>query len=207
MNEVTAMNDTLMRSWWILALRGAIAIAFGVLALVWPNITLLVLVALFAAYALLSGAVSVVGAVRNRKRDDNWWVPLLLGLISIGAGIIAVIHPALTALVLVLVMGANALVTGVLDIVAAMRLRKSMKNEWLLVLAGIVSIAFGVLVFLYPEAGALALIWLISFYAVLSGILLLTVAVRVRARTRETEPGAERRVTPDRRTTPTPVHP
>ena len=90
------MNESFMRSWWILALRGVIAIAFGVLALMWPNLTLLALVALFAAYALLGGAVMIIGAVQNRKRTDDWWIPLLLGLFGVGAGIIAVGHPALS---------------------------------------------------------------------------------------------------------------
>ncbi|MDB5761539.1 MAG: hypothetical protein JWQ21_534 [Herminiimonas sp.] len=177
------MNEILSRSWWVLALRGAISILFGVLALVWPGLTLLGLVALFAVYALLYGAVSVIGAVQNRKSNEDWWLLLLLGLVGIVAGAIALVHPGLTALVLVLVMGANALVTGVLDIVAAIRLRKVIQNESLLILSGIVSIIFGIVVFLFPDAGALALVWLISFYAMLSGVLLLTLAFRVRAGT------------------------
>src|SRR5437016_5238945 len=140
------MNELLLRSWWMLALRGLVALLFGILALLWPGITLLWLVALFAAYALIGGAVSVIGAVRNRKSDEEWWLILLLGLVSIGAGAITIFHPALTALVLVLVMGANALVTGILDIAVAIRLRKEIRGEWLLGLAGIVSIVFGILV-------------------------------------------------------------
>jgi uncharacterized membrane protein HdeD (DUF308 family) len=175
------MKELLMRSWWMLALRGVIAILFGILALLWPGITLLVLVAMFAAYAILSGAVSIIAAVKNRDSDTGWWLILLLGLISIGAGVIAVFYPDLTALALVLVMGANALITGVLDIAIAIRLRKVMRREWLLVLAGFISIAFGVLVFMFPGAGALALVWLVSFYAVFTGTLLLALAFRVRA--------------------------
>jgi uncharacterized membrane protein HdeD (DUF308 family) len=201
------MNASLFQSWWILALRGVIGILFGVLALTWPDLTLLALVALFAAYALLSGAVSVIGAVRNRARDDDWWLVLLLGLVGIGAGVIAIVHPTLTALVLVLVMGANALITGVLDIVAAIRMRKVIRDEWMLVLSGIASIVFGVLVFLFPGAGALAMVWLISAYALVTGALMLVLAFRVRAKTKVTTGAIEedRRVTPDRRMTP--AHP
>jgi uncharacterized membrane protein HdeD (DUF308 family) len=162
------------------ALRGAVAMLFGVLALVWPGLTLLWLVALFAAFALLGGGASVVGAFQNRKSDDHWWLALLLGLVSLGAGVIAIIHPALTALVLVLLMGANAIATGVLDIALAVRLRREIRGEWVLVLAGLISIAFGVLVFLFPDAGALAMVWLISFYAIAIGILLLVAAWRLR---------------------------
>jgi uncharacterized membrane protein HdeD (DUF308 family) len=202
--EVTAMNETLLRSWWIPALRGVIAIAFGVLALMWPGLTLLALVSLFAAYALLSGAISIFGAIRNRKRDDEWWLLLLLGLVGVGAGVIALIHPGLTTLVLVLLIGANAMVTGVLDIAAAIRLRKAIQGEWLLVLSGIASVVFGILVFLFPAAGALALVWMISVYAVVTGVLLLAVAFRLRARAHAEAP--DRRVTRDRRVTPVHAH-
>jgi uncharacterized membrane protein HdeD (DUF308 family) len=175
------MNDFLSRAWWMLALRGVIAVIFGILAILWPGLTLLWLAALFAVYALFSGIVSIVGAVKNRTSEREWWIILLLGLVSVCAGIIAIIHPAMTALVLVLVMGANALVTGVLDIVTAIRLRKTMEHEWLLILAGLASVVFGFLVFLFPGAGALALVWLISAYAIATGILLLALAFRARS--------------------------
>jgi uncharacterized membrane protein HdeD (DUF308 family) len=191
--EGRIMDETLLNSWWTLALRGVIAIAFGVLALMLPGITLLSFVALFAAYAIFGGAVWAAGAIHNRKTDDHWWVLLLAGLISVGAGIIALIHPTLTALVLVLLIGANALVTGVLDIVVAVRLRKKIRGEILLVLSGIASILFGAIVFMYPlGAGALALLWIIAVYAVFIGAMMLALAVRVRAWTRN--PKAEEAV-------------
>lgn len=175
------MDDFFVRSWWVLALRGLCGVVFGVLAVMWPELTLLTLIALFAAYALVNGVASVVGAVRHRSKDDDWWLPLLLGIISIGAGVIAVLSPTVTTLVLVLVIGANALVTGVLDIVAAIRLRKTITGEWLLALSGVASVVFGAAVFLFPAAGALALVWLISLYALVSGALLLASAFRTRA--------------------------
>jgi uncharacterized membrane protein HdeD (DUF308 family) len=174
------MNDLMQRSWWVLAIRGAAALIFGILAIAWPDITLLVLVAFFAAYAFITGVVYIVGAVRGRQSDKGWWMLLLLGLVAIAAGAIAVFNPAITALVLVLLMGANALVTGILDLAIAIRLRKEIRNEWMLILTGIVSIVFGVLVFLFPGAGALAMVWMVSFYAVLTGVLLLTLAFRLR---------------------------
>ena len=186
------MDELLLRLWWMLALRGVIALLFGVLALVWPGLTLLWLVALFAAYALLGGAASVIGAVRHRHSDEKWWLILLLGLVSIGAGVSTILYPGLTALVLVLVMGANALVTGVLDIAVAIRLRKAMRGEWLLIVTGIISIVFGVLVFLFPGAGALALAWLISVHAIVTGVLLLALAFRVRAWARSVGGGTVR---------------
>ena len=191
------MNESLSRTWWIYALRGVLAILFGVFAIMWPGLTLLSLIVLFAVYALLSGAASVIGAMRMRKHDADWWLPLLLGLVSIGAGVIAIVHPGLTTLVLVLLIGANALITGVLDIATAIRLRKTIQNEWLMILSGAASIVFGVLVFLFPAAGALALVWLISLYALVTGLLMFVLAMRLR--TRITVGVAERRITPDRR--------
>lgn len=178
MNET--MNELLARAWWMLALRGVIALLFGILALLLPGLTLLWLVALFAAYALIGGIASAVGAVKNRQSDREWWLILMLGLVSVCAGIVAVFEPLLTALVLVLVMGANALITGVLDIAVAIRLRKVIEGEWLLIAAGFASVVFGVLVFLFPGAGALALVWLISAHAIATGVLLLALAFRAR---------------------------
>jgi len=178
------MEKMISRSWWMFAWRGAVAVLFGVLALAWPRLTLLWLVALFAAFALLGGGAALVAAIKHRKSDEDWWLALLLGLAGLAAGVIAILHPDLTALVLVLWMGANAIVTGILDIAMAIRLRKVIRGEWLLILAGIVAISFGVLVFLFPTAGALALVWLISFYAILTGVLLLALAWRIRKRAR-----------------------
>jgi uncharacterized membrane protein HdeD (DUF308 family) len=162
----------------MLMLRGAIAIAFGVLAVLWPGLTLLVLVGLFAAYALLGGVVSIAAALRMRPAERKWWLPLLLGLISVAAGIYAMLAPSVTALVLVLLMAANAILTGVLDIAMAVRLRRRLRGHWLLLLGGVVSILFGVLVVAAPGAGALALVWLISFYAILNGVLLFGLGLR-----------------------------
>ena len=174
-------------SWWVLVVRGAVALVFGVLALTWPGITLLGLVALFAAYALTGGVAAVAGAIRARAADRRWWVVLLLGLVSVAAGVLAVFMPAITALALVLLMGANALVTGVLEIILAVRLRHQLRSEWLLGLAGLLSVVFGVLVLLFPGPGALALVWLIAVWAIAIGILLIAAGFSLRKRTRAAE--------------------
>jgi uncharacterized membrane protein HdeD (DUF308 family) len=183
------MKDLLQRSWWMLALQGLFALLFGVLALLWPSVTLLWLVIMFSAYAMLSGIVAVIAGIGNRKSDSRWWLVLLMGVVSIAVAIIAILNPALTAIALVLLMGANALVTGVIQLAIAIRLRKQIEREWVLVLAGVVSIIFGALVLIFPGAGALALVWLISFYAMLSGVLLLMLAFRAKGwgRTGRTE--------------------
>lgn len=174
------MNDSLLSSWWLLALRGVLAIVFGVLAALWPGNTLAVLVAIFAAYALASGAIWIFGAVKNRGADDHWWL-LLAGLAGIGAGAITMLQPGTTLLVLVLLMGANALVAGVLDIAMAVRLRRQIHGEWLFALGGVVAIAFGIIVFMFPFLGAVAMVWLVSAYAIASGILFLMAAWRLRS--------------------------
>jgi uncharacterized membrane protein HdeD (DUF308 family) len=168
----------------MLALRGVVAIVFGVLAILMPGLTLALLVGLFAAFALIGGIAAVIGATRARPHD-GWGLEMLLGIVSIVAGVLAIIYPGVTALSLILLMGVNALITGVLELVSAIRLRKEITNEWLLGAAGVVSIVFGAIVLIFPGAGALALVWFVSFYATLQGILLLIVAMRARRWQRE----------------------
>lgn len=171
------MNELLIKSWRGLAVRGAVSLLFGILAALWPGLTLMWLIVLFAAYAIIGGFASISTALQNRKSSD-WWLPLLLGLIGLGAGAIAILNPGLTTVVLVLLIGATALASGIIDIVMAVRLRKVIQGEGFLILSGIVSVLFGVLVFFFPSAGALAMVWLISIYAIVTGMLLLALAWR-----------------------------
>jgi uncharacterized membrane protein HdeD (DUF308 family) len=171
------MERLLSMSWWALALWGLCAVIFGVLALAWPGLTLLTLAVMFAAYAVVSGAAAVVSALANRG-EKGWWLWLLAGLVAVTAGVLAIAYPGLTALLLVLLMGANAVITGVLEVSMAVRLRKEIRGEWLLGLAGAVSILFGAFVMLFPLGGALALVWLIALHAVVTGVMLLVLAWR-----------------------------
>jgi uncharacterized membrane protein HdeD (DUF308 family) len=196
------MESNFLRAWWVPAVRGVLGIAFAVLAVAWPGLTLLSLIALFAAYAILAGVASLAGALHHVRGGDIRWDAVILGLVSIGAGLVAAWHPAATALLLVLVMGANALVVGVLDVLAAIRLRQAIAGEWLLALAGLASILFGALVFARPGAGALALVWIVALYAFVTGALLLALGLRMRALGRASKPDYERRVQPDRRMSP-----
>ncbi len=178
------MHDRHLPPWWMLALRGVVAVLFGVAAVLWPEITLLWLAVLFAAFAIVAGAVSIAAAVTQRRTEQDWWLTLMLGLVGVGAGAIALLHPHLSALVLVLLIGAYMLMSGVLDIALAVQLRKTIRREWLLIMNGILAVVFGVLVFLFPAAGALALVWLISAYAIITGALFLTLAFRARGWTK-----------------------
>ena len=174
------MVDTLARNWWVLAIRGVAAILFGIGAFLWPDLTLVVLVALFGAYALVDGIFAVIAGLSIRKQDERWWMMLLSGVASIVIGLITFFWPEITALVLLYWIAAWSLVTGAFQIAAAVRLRKEIEGEWLLGLAGLASIIFGVLLVAMPGAGALALIWLIGSYALVFGVIMLILAFRLR---------------------------
>jgi uncharacterized membrane protein HdeD (DUF308 family) len=181
-NEMRAgmAADVIVLNWWLLALRGLVAVLFGVLAFIWPGITLLSLVFLFGAYALVNGVLSLVAAFKAPTRTANKGTLIVLGLVSIVAGLLTFFLPAITALGLVILIAAWAIANGVTEIVAAIKLRKVITNEWLLVLAGIVSVAFGILVLLQPGVGALALIWWIGSWAIVMGVLLMILAFKIR---------------------------
>jgi uncharacterized membrane protein HdeD (DUF308 family) len=164
--------------WWAFALRGVAAIIFGILAFAWPGVTLAVLVLFWGAYALVDGILALVAAFRTGH--DHRWALLIEGVVGIGAGVATFLWPGLTALVLVYIIAFWALVTGVLEIMAAFRLRKVIQNEWWLVLSGALSVVFGIVLVAAPGAGALALVWVIGAYAVLFGIVLLALGFRLR---------------------------
>jgi uncharacterized membrane protein HdeD (DUF308 family) len=171
----------LTRTWWILAVRGVAAVIFGLLALIWPQITLLALVLVFGAYALVDGVFALVAAVRGRQLAGGRGGLLLEGLLGVGAGIVALVWPDITALALLWVIAFWAVLTGVLEIVTAVRLRRVLANEWLLAVAGFLSIVFGVILMIWPRSGAVGLVWLIGIYAIAFGIMLLGLALRLRS--------------------------
>jgi len=174
------LADILTRNWWVLLLRGLAAIAFGVMTWLMPSASLAVLVLLFAAFALVDGIFGVWLAIAGRKEHEDWWTMLLWGLVGIGAGVLTLLAPSITALALLFYIAIWAIATGVLQIAMAIRLRKEISGEWLLALAGLASVVFGVLLILQPGVGALAVLWLIASYAVIFGVLLVLLAFRAR---------------------------
>jgi uncharacterized membrane protein HdeD (DUF308 family) len=162
--------------WWVLVIRGIAAIVFGIGALVWPGVTLIVLIALFAAYAIVDGLVALIGAVQAAEAHRRWLPLLLEGIVGIIAGIIALVWPGMTALVLLWIIGAWAIITGILEVAAGLRF-----GAWALALAGVLSAVFGVILFVAPGAGLLSLLWLIGIYALIFGVLLLVHGFSLRA--------------------------
>ena len=169
--------------WWALALRGAIAILFGLAALLRPEIALEALILLFGAYALVDGVFATVGIFGGTRGGTPRWLLLIEGIAGILAGLIAFVLPGLTALLLLYLIAAWAIITGIFEIATAIRLRREIRGEWALILGGALSVLFGViLIVVSPFAAILSLVWLIGVYAVAFGILMLITAFQVRGR-------------------------
>jgi len=174
------MIRTLTRNWWVFIIRGLFAIIFGVLALMWPEITLFALVWIFGAYVLADGVFQVYSAISRREDFERWWLILLEGLFGIAFGVITFVWPGITGLVLLILILTWAFVTGILEIAAAIQLRKEIENEWLLAFSGVISILLGILMMIWPAASAVAIAWLIGIYAIIFGITIIALGLRLR---------------------------
>jgi uncharacterized membrane protein HdeD (DUF308 family) len=183
-----SMAGLFSRNWWVLLLRGIIAILFGFFAIARPHITLAALVLLFGAYVLVDGIFSIVGAIGGWQHREDRWLLLLEGILGIGAGLITLRAPFITTVALVFFIAVWAMATGILKIVEAIRLRKEISGEFWLALSGIASVIFAFLVMLRPAAGALAMAWLIGWYALFLGVTLVVLGFRVRG-LRRLDPG------------------
>ena len=181
------MVEALARNWWIVGLRGLAALIFGLLTILNPAISLAVLVLLFGAYALVDGVFGIVAAITNR-RDERRWVALLIsGILGALIGILTFLMPGVTALVLLYLIASWAIIKGVIEIVAAIRLRKVITGEFWFILAGVLSVLFGIVLFLFPGAGALAVVLWIGVFAIVFGVLLIAFAFRLRGWNKELE--------------------
>ena len=170
----------LHRGWWLMLLRGIVAIAFGVLTWMQPAISAVALVLLFGAFAFADGVLSTWAAIAGRAEHEYWWLVLLRGLLGIGVGILAFVEPGVVALALLFYIAIWAIATGVLEIAAAIRLRREIQGEWLMILSGLLSVVFGVVLVARPGAGALALLWLIAAFAIAFGVVLVILAFKAR---------------------------
>lgn len=170
----------LTRNWWLVVVRGLLAVLFGLTALFWPGLTWLVLVLMFGIYAIVDGVLAMLSGLVSSRYSRRWWMFLVEGVISVAAGVIALLRPGLASLVLIMVIAAWAILTGILEIIAAIRLRREITNEWMLALGGFISIVFGVLMLFQPAAGSLVITLMIGAYALMFGVLLVILGFRLR---------------------------
>jgi uncharacterized membrane protein HdeD (DUF308 family) len=175
------MLSSLTSNWWLVALRGALAVVFGVIAFVWPGITFEALVLLFGAYVFLDGVLVFTFGLMAAGDGEQWWPLVLSGILGIGLGVLTFARPEAMGLALVYVVGFWAIVTGLLEVVAAIRLRDVISGEWMMALSGALSVLFGVLVVAQPNSGAIALVYLFGFYAILAGLSQLGLGFRLRS--------------------------
>lgn len=177
---VPSILGNLARAWHWIVLRGVFALLFGIFAFIWPGITLAALVLVWGAYAIADGVMALIAAFTMHEEGKPMASLIVVGILGIAAGVVTFLWPGMTALVLLLFIASWAVLMGVFEIAAAIRLRKHIENEWLLALSGLVSIVFGVLLFLQPGAGALAVIWLIGSFAIFFGIVLIALGIRLK---------------------------
>ena len=179
-----ALLPALAENWWLVLLRGIASILFGVLAFVWPGLTVFWLVLLFAAYAIVDGVIALWAAATGPGvMAPRWWL-VVIGLLGIAAGVVTFMYPAMTAIVLLYFIAGWMIASGVFTIVGAIMLRKEIEGEWWLILNGALSILIGLFMFFQPGAGALALIWLIGAYALIVGVTLVMLAFKLKSHKR-----------------------
>ena len=174
-----SLVPSLARNWWLVVLRGIAAIVFGVLAFVWPGLTLLTLVLLWGAYALIDGVLALAAAVMGGNPLPRWWL-VVVGLAGVVAGLLTFAWPGITALVLLVFIATWAIVLGIFEIVGAIRLRKEIEGEWLLILNGVLSVLIGVVLLWRPGVGAIAMVWVIGAYAIVFGIVSVALGLKLR---------------------------
>lgn len=173
------MFRMMMDNWWAMALRGLFAVLFGITALVWPAITVATVIVLFGVFALLEGIFGIVALLFGGGKRE-WGVQLVEGIVSIAAGLIALLWPGITVAAFVFLIAAWAVLSGVFQVVMAIRLRQEITNEWLLGLGGVLSVLLGVLFFARPAVGVLSSVWVLGLYAILFGVALLVLGFRLR---------------------------
>ena len=175
-----SLLHSLSDHWWLFLIRGIAAILFGILAFAWPGVTLVLLVLFFGAFALVDGIASLIAAITGRgATSPRWWLAIV-GLVGIAAGLLTFFWPGLTAVVLLYFIAGWAIAMGVFQIIGAIQLRKEIDNEWLLVLSGVLSVLFGILLLAMPGTGLLALVWLIAIDAIIFGVLVIGFGMRLR---------------------------
>jgi uncharacterized membrane protein HdeD (DUF308 family) len=170
----------LSRFWWMIMIRGVLAVAFGIILFAWPGVSLASLMLIFGIFALADGFGNVVNAIGGRREHENWWVLLVAGLAGMALGVLTLANPGGTALVILFYIAIWVIATGLLQIVTAIRLRKEIEGEFWMMLGGLVSVAVGIALVARPVEGVLAIIWLIAAYAIVFGALQIMLALKAR---------------------------
>jgi uncharacterized membrane protein HdeD (DUF308 family) len=179
------MSTPLARSWWALVLRGIAALLFAAVALLWPGLTFGLLLVLFASFAILEGSLAILAAVKAATEQRRWASMALEGVTSIVVGLLVFGWPGVSAVTLTYLIAFWAIVTGIFELAAAMRMRRLIKGEWMMALSGFASLLFGFMVAARPGTGALAVVWILGLYAALFGVLLVGLGLRLRGATRD----------------------
>lgn len=181
------MKNKIAQNWWVMTLRGTLAVLLGIAAFAVPGTALTLLVSFFGAYALVDGVFALVAVAVWRDAQEQWWLLLLKGIIGIGVGLFVFVHPVASALALITLVGIWAIVLGIMEIAAAVRLHQVIAGEWLLGLSGVLSVVFGIALLAVPGAGLLVWIYLLGIYALMYGASLLALAFRLRGHSTESQ--------------------
>ncbi|MBX9776953.1 MAG: HdeD family acid-resistance protein [Xanthobacteraceae bacterium] len=174
-----SLLHALARNWWLEVLRGVAAIIFGVLAFAWPGITLLTLVLFWGAFALVDGVLAIIAAVKGGNPMPRWWLAIV-GVAGIAAGALTFLMPGVTLFVLLIFIAVWAIILGVMEVYGAIKLRKEIEGEWFLILNGLLSVVFGILLLWRPGIGALALVWIIGAYAIILGVIYVAFGLKLK---------------------------
>ena len=181
------MFTQLPRKWWVYALRGLLVIVLGLLTVLWPQKTLYTLVVLFGVLALGNGLFAMIGGLVSAVPYEGWWPPVWGGALGMAIGLLTVLWPEKTALILAYLIAAWAVITGIFELIAGIQLRRVIIGDWVMVLGGILSILLGALLFVYPNSGILSLVWLLGLFAIVLGVLLIVAAFRLRGLKQDSE--------------------
>lgn len=173
------MLDPLARNWGFIMFRGILAILFGILTFAWPGLTLLTLVIFYGVYVLFDGGTALVAALTKGAPAPRWWLALV-GLLGLAVGVMTLLWPGITGLILLYFIAGWSIASGILQIVGAIRLRKEVEGEWLLIVSGILAVLFGLLIMAFPAAGALGLAFAIGAFAIVEGVLMVAFSLRLR---------------------------
>ena len=174
------MVKNLAKNWWLLALKGVFAIIFGILILAWPGLTIEVLVIIYGVFALVGGILSMIIGLFTIGKYSNWWVMFLEGVLGFIVGGIVLKWPAISLLLLVVIIGLWAIISGIIQIITAIFVRQEIKNEWLMGLSGLISLLFGLVILSWPISSIIVVSWLIGFYALLLGIFLIVFGFQIK---------------------------